>query len=253
MIPLRWFFALERTTGIVRSLWIYRRPGRLAGLKTLYRPLVPPGGLVFDVGAHLGDRTRAFRKLGARVVAVEPQPELMRWLQRFHGNDTDVELMAGALGRSVGTARLAISRRHPSLATLASGWRDEVTAGHAGFAGVRWDGEIDVAVTTLDELIGRFGRPDFIKIDTEGHEAEVLAGLSQAVPAVSFEFVRGTLIRAVQCIERLEQLGNFEYNAVAGERRRLQWRQWRDAAGATEWLKTGADDLASGDLYARGV
>jgi len=45
---------LQRAGGLARSLWIYRRPGRLSGLKTLYRPLVPAGGLVFDVGAHLG-------------------------------------------------------------------------------------------------------------------------------------------------------------------------------------------------------
>jgi len=242
---------LQRAGGLARSLWIYRRPGRLSGLKTLYRPLVPAGGLVFDVGAHLGDRTRAFRKLGARVVAVEPQPELMRWLERFHGSDPGVELVAGALGRSAGTARLATSRRHPSLATLASAWRDEVRAGHAGFAQVRWDDEIAVPVTTLDALIHRYGRPDFIKIDTEGHEPEVLAGLSQPVPALSFEFVRGTLERSLQCIQRLERLADFEYNAVAGEQRRLRWPQWHNATDAMDWLNAGADNLASGDVYAR--
>ena len=34
--------------------------------------------LAFDIGAHVGDRTAAFRRLGARVVAVEPQPAAMR-------------------------------------------------------------------------------------------------------------------------------------------------------------------------------
>ena len=42
---------------------------------------VRPGDLVFDVGAHVGDRIAAFRRLGARVVAVEPQPALVRTLQ----------------------------------------------------------------------------------------------------------------------------------------------------------------------------
>jgi len=39
----------------------------------LYRRFVQPGDLVFDVGAHVGDRIASFRRLGARVVAIEPQ------------------------------------------------------------------------------------------------------------------------------------------------------------------------------------
>ena len=46
----------------------------------LYGQFVRPGDLVFDVGAHVGDRIAAFRRLGARVVAVEPQPALVRTL-----------------------------------------------------------------------------------------------------------------------------------------------------------------------------
>ena len=67
---------VEKWLGLVRSLIIYWRPGRQRGLRGLYRPFVGVGDLAFDVGAHLGDRTHAFRKLGARVVALEPQPAL---------------------------------------------------------------------------------------------------------------------------------------------------------------------------------
>src|SRR5690606_17457557 len=67
---LRWVRG-ERWLGITRSLIVYWRPGRQRGLRDLYRPFVAPGGLVFDVGAHIGDRTAAFASLGARVVALE--------------------------------------------------------------------------------------------------------------------------------------------------------------------------------------
>ena len=46
---------------------------------------------------------------------------------------------------------------------------------------VRWDSSI-VPATTLDELIAAYGIPAFVKIDVEGMEHEVLAGLSQPVP-----------------------------------------------------------------------
>jgi len=241
----------QRGLGLARSFLIYRRPGRLAGLKRLYRPLVPDGGLVFDVGAHLGDRTRAFRALGARVVAVEPQPGPLRWLERLHGRDPGVAIEACALADRSGQARLAISRHHPSVATLAEDWPDAVRQRNPGFRQVAWEDSLEVETSTLDCLIERHGRPDFIKIDTEGHEAAVLAGLSQAVAALSVEFVAGTLERTRDCVERLEALACYRFNAVAGERRDMLWPEWRPAADVLAWLDSGADGLASGDLYAR--
>lgn len=231
-------------------MWIYRRPGRLPGLLSLYRPFVPDGGLVFDVGAHLGDRTRAFRRLGARVVAIEPQPTLMRWLQRFFGRDVGVTLDARAVGAQPGHARLALDHAHPAVASISARWRSSVSRHHGGFADVDWKHSIEVAVTTLDGLIERHGTPDFCKIDVEGFEAEVLAGLSRPLPALSIEFVAGALDHAQTCLDRLGQLGNYRYNAVEGERRSFLWSAWKPTEAVREWLDAGADDIASGDLYA---
>jgi FkbM family methyltransferase len=238
-------------TGLLRSLWVYRRPGRQRGLCRLYRPFVPAGGLAFDIGAHLGDRTSAFSTLGARVVALEPQPGLFAWLVRFCGRRQGVTLLMQAVGPKAGEADLLLAERHPSVATLSEGWVREVRADHQGFEAVTWDGRLRVPVTTLDALIERHGRPDFCKIDVEGFEAEVLAGLSQSIPALSVEFVRGALGRTVDCIDRLEDLGSYRFNVVAGEQRRFLWSDWRGADTVREWLTGGADGLASGDLYAR--
>lgn len=241
---------LRRALGLTRSMWIYRRPGRLPGLVSLYRPFVPDGGLVFDLGAHLGDRSRAFRRLGARVVALEPQPALMRWLERFHGRDPGVVLDARAVGARPGSARLALDDAHPAVASISQSWRNAVARNHAGFADVEWSHSIEVPVTTLDELIKIHGTPDFCKIDVEGFEAEVLAGLSCSLPALSFEFVAGELDRAEACLDRLSGLGGYRYNAVAGERRTFLWSHWKNAQAIRDWLDGGADGIASGDLYA---
>ena len=99
--------------GLLRSLVIYWRPGRQRRLRQFYQPLVCPGDLVFDIGAHLGDRTLAFATLGARVVALEPQPQLFSWLNHLVGRHAKVTVRTEAVGRAVGTAQLAISRRTP--------------------------------------------------------------------------------------------------------------------------------------------
>ncbi len=67
-------------------------------MDALYRRFVRPDDLVFDIGAHVGDRVAAFRRLGARVVALEPQPGPMRALRLLHGRDPGVVLMAAAAG-----------------------------------------------------------------------------------------------------------------------------------------------------------
>ena len=110
---------------------------------------------------------------------------------------------------------------------------------------------MEVPVTTLDALIEAHGLPAFCKIDVEGSEAEVLAGLSQAVRGVSVEFVAGSLEVAAACVQRLDQLGVYEFNAVAGERRQFVFDQWLTSRRMLEWLDRGVGGVSSGDIYAR--
>ncbi|MBS3745795.1 MAG: FkbM family methyltransferase [Wenzhouxiangellaceae bacterium] len=242
---------LRDALGLARSLWLYRRPGRQRGLRRLYAPFIAEGDLVFDIGAHVGDRALAFAALGARVLALEPQPMLARFLQRTIGRRRRVEVLEQAVGAAAGVAELQVSRATPTVSSIDARWTRRIGARNRSFAAVRWDRRIEVPVTTLDELIEIHGRPGFCKIDVEGHEAEVLAGLSRPLPALSVEFVAGALDVAGACVDRLEGLGEYRFNAVAGEQRRFQWDDWRPAGPVRDWLAAGADGLASGDLYAR--
>ena len=243
--------AWQSALGILRSLIIYWRPGRQRALRNLYRPHVPSDGLVFDIGAHLGDRTRAFSDLGARVIALEPQPGVYRWLERRVGASARVSLRTEAVGPEPGEATLAISRRTPTLSTLSGSWKSQIGERNPTFRHVSWDEAVTVRVVTLDQLIEEYGVPDFCKIDVEGFEAEVLAGLSQPVPALSFEFVAGALEIAEQCIRRLSILDVYEFNAVRGERRSYLFPAWQSADLMLRWLEQGADAISSGDVYAR--
>lgn len=240
---------LRSAGGLARSLFIYWRPGRQRGLQRLYQPFIQPGDVAFDIGAHLGDRSAAFHALGAKVIALEPQPDLAKWFKRLVKQPT-VTLLPQAVGPTEGFAEIAISPSNPTLATLATEWREQIGERNAGFSHIRWEQRLRVPVTTLDALIEEYGEPSFIKIDVEGFEAEVLAGLNRPVAAVSVEFVDGALDVSQACIDRLSSLGDYRYNTVVGEERHFRWANWQTPQAMSQWLSTGADGLPSGDIYA---
>src|SRR5262245_6894968 len=193
--------------GIARSLRIYYGDGaRRAAMDGLYRRFLRPGDLAFDVGAHVGDRVAAFRRLGARVVAVEPQPALARTLKLLYGRDRAVALEALAVGRAPGAIELKVNVANPTVSTASDAFI-KAADGAPGWQGQHWTKSVRVDVTTLDALIERHGPPSFIKLDVEGFEVEALHGLTRPVPALSFEFTTIQRELAREGIERCAALG----------------------------------------------
>lgn len=240
---------LSRAAGLARSLALYYGiPFRARRLARLYAPFLRPGALAFDIGAHAGNRVRAFRRLGARVVAVEPQPDFVRLLEALYGRDSQVAIVAAAVGAAPGEATLLVSERTPTVTTLSADWARRVGA-DPSFRGVSWSPGERVPVTTLDALVATHGRPDFVKLDVEGSEAQALAGLSAAVPALSFEYLAAARDVALGCVDRLAVIGAYEYNWSAGERQHLAAARWLEP----DAIRTVLRDLAagSGDVYAR--
>ncbi len=240
-----------RFLGVARSLLIYYGiPMRAARLQRLYSEFVASGSLCFDVGAHVGSRVRAWRALGARVVAVEPQVDFLFVLRALYGRDDDVTILATAVGARECRARLLVSERTPTVTTLSQEWTHEVRQ-DPGFQRVRWRIGDAVQVTTLQALIEDYGVPAFVKIDVEGYEAEVLRGLEIAVTCLSFEYVPAARAVALECVQRLNSLGNYTYNWSVGESHRLARRDWCSADEICRFIENVGLQAGSGDIYAR--
>lgn len=242
---------MQQHIGLLRSvLMYYGNPLKLRRMRRFYAQFIGPGDLCFDLGAHVGNRLLIWSQLGARIVGVEPQPACHALLHRWYGRNPQITLVTEAVGATAGEAPLFVSAATPTVTTLSQPWIETVQQADA-FSGVRWEEAVSVKVTTLDELIARYGEPRFCKIDVEGFELEVLRGLTRPLAALSFEYIGAARTLAVACVMRLSELGEYTFNWSHGEQHRWQSPRWLTAAETIQWLEGLAGASGSGDIYAR--
>jgi FkbM family methyltransferase len=157
---------------------------------TFYKSFLPACELIFDIGANDGHKTEAFLKMSGKVVCCEPDSESFKILQtRFRNKKKRVFLENKALSDKKGHAEFHIHHPGSAFNTLSGKWMKLLEEDNMK----KWNEQIKftqtqtVETTTLDQLINKYGVPDYIKIDVEGFEQWVLKGLSQKVSYLSFE------------------------------------------------------------------
>ncbi len=138
-----------------------------------------PIEVIFDVGANVGETVRWFRRAfpEARIIAFEPIQATFSQLQANVGRLPRVTALNVALGAEPGEAVVHLQARargnslNPAVNQPTSEGRAEV-----------------VQVETVANSARKLGisRIDFLKIDTEGYELQVLAGAKDFLPTTTF-------------------------------------------------------------------
>ncbi len=207
--------------------------------------LITDGDLVYDVGAHKGDKTKLYLKAGARVLCVDPQPACVEALQKRFAKDDRVAIEGVGLAGEPGTLELSICDEAPTISTFSDEWKE------GRFADYKWDRKVQVPVTTLDALIAKHGKPAYCKIDVEGFELQVLSGLSQHAGVVSIEFTSEFLSNLEQCLDHLVSLGYTAFNFARGEETSMALAEWGSRDALVSTLRGDDDTDLWGDVYAR--
>jgi FkbM family methyltransferase len=181
------------------------------------------GKVFYDVGANTGYYSALVKRLGAEVVAFEPQPEVFSKLERVSGI-TPVQL---ALGEKEEMAPLFIPE------TLGMNGSSSLDADWNPTEEIKM-----VGVTTLNGIVKGLPRPDFIKLDVEGYEFQVLKGgeefLVKDKPGVAIEVSGGfvgasantdphaNLRKSLKTVDYMMGLGYVPYRiTAAGEKVRI--------------------------------
>lgn len=183
-----------------------------------YSKLFNKNDLVFDIGANRGNRVEAFIKIGAKVVAVEPNPELANKLRNKY-NRSRVEVIQKAIGDKEGLVDLYINDADV-LSTVSLDFIEKTKkTGRFGEFSNRFKQKIKVEMIPITHLFEKYGYPVFIKIDVEGLEYKIIKTLTDnKVNKLSFEFaIPETYEDTLQSIEHLHSIGYKKFNISFGE------------------------------------
>lgn len=225
----------------VVSGWLHRRKSR-----RFFHPFVGPGELVFDVGAHHGSSVETFLALGARVVAVEPRGECVSRLRRRWGSSSRVTIVAAAAGARSGRAVLHLSTSE-QVATLSPGF----LRAYPGGDGLAWSSSAEVPVVTLADLAREHGDPVFCKVDAEGWDEEVLAGLGRLPRALCFESL-GRLPEVTEaCVRLLARRGEAVFNYRVSDQPSFERTEWVGPGEIVDLLVACRSRPAHADVFVR--
>jgi FkbM family methyltransferase len=202
--------------------------------------LLEPGALTFDIGANHGQTTEKLLRPGCKVIAVEPGVENVEVLKMKFKHNPSVTVVSKGVSDKDEILPFYFNKTQNRSSSFIEKWNQGAECHYS------------VRVTTLDKLIEKFGRPQFIKIDVEGFELRVLKGLTQRVPSLSFSYHGRTWDETLEGITLVNKLGKARYNFNSFIMHSLHLENWVDSEGLVPKIKKSMENgHYYGDIFAR--
>lgn len=222
-------------------------------MKIIIDSVINTNDLVFDIGSNIGDKSHEYLKRGARVVAFEPQPQCQNYaISRFIGNPNyTAENLA--LDEKKGSSTIYIGSYH-SISSMSKEFIEE--SKKERFTEYNWDQSTTVQTETLDNMIEKYGVPNYIKIDVEGYEINVLRGLSQPIDVISIEFNPELCHKTIECIDYVDTMndGKTTFNYGYRNDNHFMYEDWKTKEEIVEYLKSVNDfKFEFGDVYLKRI
>jgi FkbM family methyltransferase len=216
-----------------------------------YSQFIKENDLCFDIGANIGNRINPLLTLHAKVIAVEPQKACCDVLKWEFGKK--ITIIPYGVGAKEEYKNFYISN-DSTLSSFSETWINSIETGR--FKNNKWNKIEPIKIVTLDSLIDKFGIPQFIKIDVEGFELEVLKGLSCPIPILSFEYaVPEQTENVINCIKRAFEINNnIVFNYCVGEHMDFILKEWIDIKTMEVLIKSDTFiNSGFGDIYVKNI
>jgi|SRR5688572_11161377 len=227
---------------------------KMKKMKAFYSQFVKQGYLCFDIGANMGSRVAIFILLKAKVIALEPQKKCVDELRKVFGK-YDVTVIPKGVGSKSEVKEFFLAD-DPLVSSFNQEWIKGMKETH--LKRKKWDKSEKIEIVTLDMLMKEHGVPEFIKIDTEGFELEVIKGLSTPVTAMSFEYtLPHQREQVINCVELLDKLYKKKavFNICRDESYAMKFDDWMEAEKLKTILKSEEFNKRNygvyGDIYVK--
>jgi FkbM family methyltransferase len=217
----------------------------------IYEQIINEGDLIFDVGLNVGDKSEIFLSLGAKVVGFEPQIECFYFATNKIGNNPNFKAENIALDKKKGSEKIYIASYH-TISSMSE--KFIIESKKERFPEYQWSNERLVQVDTLDNMIEKYGKPEYIKIDVEGYEFNVISGLSTPINLISIEFNAELCDETVKCIEYIDKLNNneTEFNYQYRVDENLKFDKWLSKNEILSYLTSVNDfKFEFGDVFCK--
>lgn len=214
-------------------------------LKLFYGKLISKDHLCFDIGANIGNKSKIFLSLNARVIAFEPQSSCLPYLEEIKNKNSSFQFFKLGVGSSNEEKKLSLGS-HIEISTFSENFKNYFENDKN-----YWNAREKVSVVTLNSLIEKYGIPNFCKIDVEGYEYEILNGLLYKIPLIEFEFTGGFIQETIQILEKLDTLGDCKFNYILNENSKFQLAKWLGKDNMIEMIKSLPIPKLHGNIFVK--